>query len=287
MEIRGHATTVKSRAQAYQEAHEAVLNNPYWYSDKPQMLGASFSAAETRMRTDIVIDILHRAARRRTERSLSSRYLALADRLVFCRIDRCGSAACLECLRAFQQAKAAAQQPVTLQLAKMHLEKLLCFVTIIPLTTLYPCGGLDEFNPREFNLYLLEILEFGDVIQPFASGIDFSLEKSRFGKYWQPHWHLPMWTDDPEWLKKRLLALFPRFEKHDYSVDLTEAEDLNFHPYIHKGLKINNLLRSGRTHLPELLLVLDRIKPLDLLVTHGLVLSAQDDGFKFELEPRS
>ena len=71
--------------------------------------------------------------------------------------------------------------------------------------------------------------------------------------------------------------------KHDYPVDVTEAVNLDFLPYIHKIIKINELLRTGRTHLPELLLTLDQINPLDLMVIHGLVLSAQDDGFNFEL----
>jgi hypothetical protein len=112
--------------------------------------------------------------------------------------------------------------------------------------------------------------------------IDISLEPSRLGKYWQPHWHLPLPTNDPEWLRKRLKDLFPPINKHDYPVDVREAFDLGFLPYIHKVIKIKDLLRTGRNHLPELLLTLDQINPLELMVTQGLVLSAQDDGFHFE-----
>ena len=53
--------------------------------------------------------------------------------------------------------------------------------------------------------------------------------------------------------------------------------------YLHKIIKIIVLLRTGRTHLPELLFALDQINPLDLLVFQGLVLSAQDGGFNFDL----
>jgi hypothetical protein len=67
------------------------------------------------------------------------------------------------------------------------------------------------------------------------------------------------------------------------NVASTEAVDLDFLPYVHKVIKIKNLLRTGRIHLPELLLLLDKINPLDLMVTQGLVLSAQVDGFNFEL----
>ena len=72
-------------------------------------------------------------------------------------------------------------------------------------------------------------------------------------------------------------------EKHDYPVDVTEAADLDFLPYVHKVIRIKDLLRGGRTDLPELLLMLDRINPLELLVFQGLVLSAQDGGFDFEV----
>ena len=91
--------------------------------------------------------------------------------------------------------------------------------------------------------------------------IDFSLEQSPIGKYWQPHWHLALHTHDPELLRENLMALFPP---------------------VHKIIKIE-LLRTGRTHLPELLLALDRINPLDPMVFHGLVLSVQDNGFNFEI----
>jgi hypothetical protein len=49
-----------------------------------------------------------------------------------------------------------------------------------------------------------------------------------------------------------------------------------------KAIKIKDLLRNGRRHLPELLLALDRIKPLDLMTRHGLELIPQNSGFKFD-----
>jgi len=115
-----------------------------------------------------------------------------------------------------------------------------------------------------------------------VGSIDFSLEQSPIGKYWQPHWHLALHTHDPELLRENLMALFPPVLAYDYPVDVAEASDLDFVPYIHKIIKIE-LLRTGRTHLPELLLALDRINPLDPMVFHGLVLSVQDNGFNFEI----
>ncbi len=274
-----------SRAQVYQRAYAAVLNNPYWYSDRPRLLNETFNAENTRRRADIVIDILRRAARRRTERHLSHQYLSLVDKLAACRRERCGSSACLKCLRAFQQAKAVAHRRVISQLATKYSRTLWCIITIVPLELNYPPGTMHEFNASEFNLHLKETLTWGSLIRPFLGSIDFSIERSSIGKYWQPHWHFPLHTSDPKFLRELLRELFPPIVKYDYSVDVTEAYNLDFLPYLHKVIKINHLLRTGRTQLPELLLALDRINPLDLMVSHGLVLSAQDGGFELKIAP--
>lgn len=267
----------------YEQAYAAVLNNPYWYSDRPRLLSETFSAENTRRRADIVVDILRRAAKRKPERQQSEQYLSLADKLTDCRSTRCGSSACLKCLRAFQQAKAVAHRRLISNLARTHPKWLWCIITIIPLELNYPRGTLQEFDTAEFNRHLKEMLTWGGLIRPFLGSIDFSLERSGVRKYWQPHWHFALHTSDPTLLRENLKDLFPPMEKHDYPVDVAEAFDLNFLPYIHKIMKIIDLLRNGRTHLPELLLMLDQINPLDLLVMHGLVLSAQDGGFDFEL----
>jgi hypothetical protein len=271
------------RAQIYQQAYEAVLNSPYWYSDGPQLLDEKFNADNTGRRADVLIDILRRAANRKAERQLSKQYLSLADKLAACRFDRCGSSACLKCLRAFQQAKAVAHCKVIHKLAAMHPNRLWHIVTIIPLELNYPSSTLHEFDAGAFNRHLIDTLTRGGLIRPFLGSIDFSLERFHARKCWQPHWHLPLQTNDPELLRAYLKEIFPPINKHDYPVDITEAKTLDFVPYVHKGVKINHLLRTGRTHLPELLLALDLINPLDLIVMHGLVLSAQGYGFNFEL----
>lgn len=155
----------------------------------------------------------------------------------------------------------------------------------MPLELNYPHGTLHEFDADKFNRHLNETLIWGGLIRPFLGSIDFSLETSVIGKYWQPHWHFPLHTSNPKLLRERLKELFPPMVKYDYPVDVTEVIDFHFIPYIHKGIKINDLLRTGRTHLPELLLALDWINPLDLMVSHGLVLSAQDGGSELEIAP--
>ena len=269
--------------QIYQRAYAAVLNNQYWYSDRPQLLSETFNAENTRKRAEIVIDILRRAARRKTERHLSEQYLRQADKLSACRLDRCGSAACLECLRAFQQAKTAAHRRLIRNLSEFFPTVLWCLVTIIPREINYQVGRLNEFDAAEFNRHLKETLGSVGINRPFVGSIDFSLELSPIGKYWQPHWHFTLHTQDPELLREELKWLFPSIDKYDYSVDLTEVGDLGFVPYIHKVIRIKDLLRTSRTYLPELLLMLDRINPLDLMVFQGMKLTAQDSGFSFQL----
>ena len=146
----------ESRADVYQQAYAAVLNNPYWYGDGPQLLDETFNAENTRKRADILIDILRRAAKRRTERELSQRYSSLADKFANCRLDRCGR--CLECLRAFQQAKTVAHRRLISNLATIYPDKLMCFVTIIPLELNYSCTTLHKFDAGEFNLHLKDSL---------------------------------------------------------------------------------------------------------------------------------
>jgi hypothetical protein len=266
-------------ARVYQQAYAAVLNNAYWYSNRPGLLDETFNAENTRIRADVLIDILRRAARRRAERHLSEQYLHLADKLSACRHRHCGSSACQNCLRAFQQAKAVAHRRLISRLGEIYPRTLWCMVTIIPPELNYPVRSLHEFDAAEFNRHFMKTLGWGGFTRPFLGSIDVSLEPSLIGKYWQPHWHFTLHTHDPKLLRENLKELFPPLEKYDYPVKVTIASDLHFLPYIHKLLRIKDLLRTGRIHLPELLLMLDRINPLDLMVFQGLVLSTRDGGF--------
>jgi hypothetical protein len=266
---------------AHQQAYDAVLSNPYWYGDQPKLLKEAFNAENTRRRAEITVDILRRAAKRKTERQLSEQYLRLADKLSNCRKHHCGCSACLKCLRAFQQAKTTAHRRLILQIGEQYRSVIWCMVTIIPRELNYPVGSLAGFDAAQFNRHLKEVLN--GLGRPFLGSIDFSLETSPVGKYWQPHWHFTLHTHDPGMLRKELKELFPPIDKYDYPVDVVEMLDLHCLPYIHKIIKITDLLRTGRRHLPELFLMLDCINPLEFLVTQGLALRAGEWGFKFEI----
>jgi hypothetical protein len=105
--------------------------------------------------------------------------------------------------------------------------------------------------------------------------VDFSWERRRGERYLQLHWHLAMWTRHPARLQKKLKAIFAGTRKYERPVDVKIARNLGFLPYLNKGIKWTDLLRRNRTLMPELLIVLDRIKPLDLMIFTRLRLSAR------------
>jgi hypothetical protein len=280
MTIRNDVQIIKSYSQASERAHQAVLHNSYWFSDKPRLLDNSFSAENTKTRSAVIIDILRRAAKRKT--LFAEKCSELADKLSGCsKNHRCGSSACLNCLRAFQQAKTAAHRELIAKVAGIYLDKLVYLLTIIP-NDHYGGGELHEFNAEAFKRLLAEPLANYRI--PFVGSIDFELKRTASRKYVQPHFHIAIHTSEYDLARASLKYYFEGQSKWEYPVDLTEMIDLDVVPYMHKAIKINHLLRTGRRYLPELLLMLDANRPLDLMVMQHVVLSVQAGGFKFEIE---
>jgi hypothetical protein len=91
-----------------------------------------------------------------------------------------------------------------------------------------------------------------------------------------------MWTRDKKKLKAKLSKVFLRRKKHEKPVDVKMAYDDKFLGYMNKAIKLPDLLRTNRKHLPELLLVLDRTEPMDLMVYTRHRLSAQFGRLLFE-----
>jgi hypothetical protein len=106
----------KPKFNSHVRAHEEIVSNEVWYSDQPPSLGPGFSAAKAQERTDSVLGILLRAAKRAEKNGtgdLAETYYQLHDKLDACRPrSRCGSLACPPCARAFQKAKIAAHQDI-------------------------------------------------------------------------------------------------------------------------------------------------------------------------------
>jgi hypothetical protein len=266
------------RLQTHVRPHEQVVSSEHWYGDAPPALGKGFTAAETTERHALVTEILLRAGKRADKNGpadLAKAYYELLDKLALCKARRrCGSLACPRCARAFQKAKIAAQKTAIDSAAKDRPDKRLVFVTVIPKNMMYPPGQFQNIDVKKENRWLKDALKAAGKGAILGS-IDFSWETRRGAQYLQLHWHFATWTTDPVKLKEKLAAIFLRKQKYERPVDVTVAEDLGFLPYMNKAIKWNDLLRRNRTHLPELLLVLDRTDPLDLMVMTKFRLSAQ------------
>jgi hypothetical protein len=270
-------TNPKVKAQI--QAHEAVTNNESWYSDKPPNLGQGFSAAETAERRTTVMQILLRAAKRadkNEDADLAEAFYQVYDRLEACRpFGRCGSLACPRCARAFQKAKVVAQECAISNASKERADKQLVFVTLIPPHMMYATGELNKIDVRKANRWLKDALRSAVGKRMIFGSVDLGWETRRHKGYIQVHWHLVMWTSNPDRLEDKLKAIFPRTQKHERPVDVRAAVDLSFLGYMNKAIKLPELLRTNRKMLPELLLVLNQVGPLDLMVFTKNRLTAQ------------
>src|SRR5271169_35344 len=205
-------TFIRPKFKTFIHEHEEVINNEYWYSDGPPLLGKSFSRAKTTQRHHEVIDILCRAANREAKAgddSFAGALQRLADKLADCKEGfRCGSLACPQCARAFQRAKAAGQRKCIKKLAKSRAGKVLVMANVVPLWMTYTDDQLDQLDIGKANRWLKsELAKYGFNRVMFGSA-DISLEDG----YYQLHWHIAIWTSNPGRLAKRLKQIFPSAE---------------------------------------------------------------------------
>lgn len=275
----------KPKFRVHVQAHEEIISNEFWYGDQRPDLGRGFTAAKAQERTTTVTQILLRAAKRAEKNvspKLAEAYYQLLDKLEGCRPrSRCGSLACPRCARAFQKAKIAAQQTAITEASKNRPDKHLVFVTLIPNAMMYAPGKFHEIDVKKANRWLK------DVLKPVGSRVmlgsaDLGWETRRGERYIQVHWHLATWTSNPDKLQEKLKLIFRKAKKYERPVDVRESVDFGFLGYMNKAIKLPDLLRNNRRNLPELLLVLDGIEPLDLMVCRKLRLSAQNGRLAFK-----
>jgi hypothetical protein len=268
--------------QTHAKAHHEVLATESWFADGEPHIGKQFTAAKAKERRADIINLLFRAAtreRRDGDPSVALQLELLADKLFYCQPGgRCGSLACPECLRAFQKAKVAAQRTTIKQLKVTRKRKLLVMVTIIPLMVTYKPEDLPYLKVKTLNRWLKDALTKAGFKRVMLGSIDLSWE----GGFYQPHWHVGMWTADRERLKRRLKRIFPGLQRGDRPIHTSETYDLEFLAYKNKAIKLPALLRNNRRGLPYLLLALDRTEPLELMVLSGIRVSAQDGGLEFK-----
>jgi hypothetical protein len=146
---------------------------------------------------------------------------------------------------------------------------------------MYSPGQFHQIDVKKVNRWLKDTMKkVGN--RTLLGSADLGWETRRRGKYLQVHWHLAMWTSNPGNLQRTLKPIFKKTKKYGRPVEVNIPDDLGFLPYINKAIKLPHLLRRNRKHLPELLLVLDRTEPMDLMVYTRHRLSAQSGRLLFE-----
>ena len=276
--------TKKPKFRNHKTAHFAVLNNEHWFSDNLPNLGAAFSTKKANKRHKIVVKIVERATKRAAkndQQALAEALEQLREKLRNCRPHkRCGSLACPQCARAFQKAKVAAQAEIITSLGKTREGEKLVFVTIIPKRFTYTRDEFDKIDVRKANRWFKDAIKAAGK-RTIIGSVDLGWEDRRGKQYLQLHWHLVMWTKNPTHLRQKLKNLFGKTEKYQRPVDVRETEDLGFLAYMNKGIKLPGMLRDSRRNLAELMLVLDKTEPMDLLVYTNLRVGAQAGALAF------
>jgi hypothetical protein len=281
-------TEANTEIHRHLHAHEAIIANEHWYGDGPP-----FSAAKTAKRQTEIVELLERAAKKckaSGDRKLSRQLDKLANKVDRCRRrDRCGSLACSQCARAFQRAKTAAQEQLIKRFEKTFSKssdksadstwkprkKILVMATLIPLQLRYTPADLPKLDIAKANRWLKDKLTEAGLAGMMFGSADIGWEYRRGKHYYQLHWHLATWTNNPERLQKQLARCFPPKNKYGRPVQISKSFNLDFLPYLNKAIKLPDLLRRNRSDLPQLLLALDRTAPLDFMVIAGMRLSAQ------------
>jgi hypothetical protein len=273
---RRHASKFKTHVKA----HKTVVRHEGWFSDDPPIFGQQFTANKAVERAQTIVEILVRAAKREKKAgntAQSTAYRDLGKKLKACRPGgRCGSLACPQCARAFQKAKVSAQEALICNLKRPREKHKLVMATIVPLNLRFKVQDLVNLDVAKRNRWLKDVLHRANLDRVMFGSADISWENG--GGFYQLHWHIGMWTRNPKKLTTKLKKLFPGKDPYDRPVVVSATHDLNFLGYKNKGIKLPELLRSNRTYLPELLLVLDRTEPLDLMILMKLRLSTQAKG---------
>jgi hypothetical protein len=275
-------TIKRPKFRAHVKAHATVIANERWFRKGQPFLGKAFTVKKTVERHAAVINILSRAGKRAARAGndeLADGYRRLQAKLTPCRPRRrCSSSACPKCARAFQRAKVGAEQIAIATLANDRPDKHLVFVTIIPRHMTYLPGQFSQIDVPRANRWLKDVLDRHGIRRVILGSVDLGWEKRRSNGYLQLHWHLAMWTANPEGLGAKLKTIFLRAQKYERPVDVRITSSVGFLGYKNKIVKLPKLLRHARRQLAELSLLLDKIEPFDCLFLRKLRMSAQPHG---------
>jgi hypothetical protein len=260
------------------------LANEFWFGDDKPNIGRQFTARKAKERKAEIVELFFRTAkreRRTGNANVADQLEILADKTFYCRPRRrCGSLACTECHRAFQKAKVAAQKTAIKELKVERKSKLLVMANVIPLSITYSPDQLADLDVRKLNRWLKDALTKAGFKRVMLGSIDFSWEADR--GFYQPHWHIALFTSNRKKLLRKLKLLFPGLERGDRPVVVSKSYSLEFLPYKNKAIKVIDLLKGNRRGLPYLLLLLDRTDPLELMILSGVWVSAQEGRLVFK-----
>jgi hypothetical protein len=226
---------IRPKFRAHAKAHKTVIAQERWFQKGPPFLGKPFTVKKTVNRHATLMNILSRAAKRAARagnQQIADAYHRLQAKLTPCRPrQRCGSSACPKCARAFQRAKVEAEQTAIADLAKTRATKHLVFVTIIPRHMTYLPGQFSQIDVLKANRWLKDVLDRHGIRRVILGSVDLGWEKRRGQKYLQLHWHLTMWTTNPEGLEDKLKAIFLRAHKFERPIDVRVTRNLGFLGY--------------------------------------------------------
>ncbi len=260
------------------KTHQIILRNESWYGDGSPNLGSQFNSGRTIERSAVLVDILANASKRERKRGnkrLAQAYQTLQKKFHTCRPRRrCGSLGCPQCARAFQRARVTAQYALINDLAVSKSGKKLVMVTIVPLDETFKPEELENLDIRGRARWLKDRLKAAGFNRVTFGAADISWESS----FYQLHWHLAMWTSKASKLTARLRKVFPGKREYDRPVLVKKTTNLNFLRYSEKVINLPDLLRNNRSHLPELLMALDRHAPLDVMLLTKVRVSTTDSG---------
>jgi hypothetical protein len=94
-----------------------------------------------------------------------------------------------------------AEQTAIITLANTRPTKRLVFVTIVPRGMTYLPGQFSQIDVLKANRWLKDVLERHGIRRVVLGSVDLGWETRRGTRYLQLHWHLAMWTNDPEGLE--------------------------------------------------------------------------------------
>jgi hypothetical protein len=93
--------------------------------------------------------------------------------------------------------------------------RILVMVTVIPLHLRYTAANSIDLDIAKRTRWLKDVVNGAGQTQVMVGSADISWEHRHNEDYYQLHWHLAMWTKNPQKLQKQLLRVFPPKNKYD------------------------------------------------------------------------